>query len=49
MNSEELIKVTAENELLQFLGVKIEKASGDHDIKETSAALKLIDAICKEL
>jgi len=30
MNSEELIKVTAENELLQFLGVKIEKASGDH-------------------
>jgi uncharacterized protein (TIGR00369 family) len=30
MNREELIKVTAENELLQFLGVKIEKASGDH-------------------
>lgn len=25
-----LLKLTAENELLQFLGVKIEKASGDH-------------------
>jgi len=30
MNREELIKITAENELLQFLGVQIEKASGDH-------------------
>jgi 1,4-dihydroxy-2-naphthoyl-CoA hydrolase len=30
MDSAELLKVTAENELLQFLGVKIEKASGDH-------------------
>ena len=25
-----LLQLTAENELLQFLGVKIEKASGDH-------------------
>ena len=32
MNREELLKVTAENELLRFLGVKIEKASGDHVI-----------------
>ena len=30
MERSELLKVTAENELLQFLGVKIEKASGDH-------------------
>src|SRR6476646_5365446 len=30
MDSVELLRVTAENELLQFLGVKIEKASGDH-------------------
>ena len=30
MDSAELLKVTAENELLQFLGVKIEKATGDH-------------------
>jgi len=30
MNREELVKITAENELLQFLGVQIEKASGDH-------------------
>jgi uncharacterized protein (TIGR00369 family) len=32
MDSAELLKVTAENELLQFLGVKIEKAAGDHVI-----------------
>ena len=30
MERSELLKVTAENELLQFLGVKIDKASGDH-------------------
>jgi 1,4-dihydroxy-2-naphthoyl-CoA hydrolase len=30
MDSAELLKVTAENELLRFLGVKIEKATGDH-------------------
>jgi 1,4-dihydroxy-2-naphthoyl-CoA hydrolase len=30
MDNAELLKVTAENELLQFLGVKIEKAEGDH-------------------
>src|SRR4029079_11228843 len=30
MDNAELLKVTAENELLQFLGVKIEKATGDH-------------------
>lgn len=30
MDPAELLQVTAENELLQFLGVKIEKASGDH-------------------
>ena len=29
MDRSELLKVTAENELLQFLGVKIEVASGD--------------------
>ena len=30
MDQAELLKLTAENELLQFLGVKIEKATGDH-------------------
>jgi 1,4-dihydroxy-2-naphthoyl-CoA hydrolase len=30
MDREQLIAKTAENELLQFLGVTIEKASGDH-------------------
>ena len=30
MDQAELLRVTAENELLQFLGVKIEKATGDH-------------------
>jgi uncharacterized protein (TIGR00369 family) len=30
MERSELLKVTAENELLQFLGVKIEKATVDH-------------------
>jgi uncharacterized protein (TIGR00369 family) len=32
MDQAELLKRTAENELLQFLGVTIEKASGDHVI-----------------
>jgi 1,4-dihydroxy-2-naphthoyl-CoA hydrolase len=32
MDRSELMKITAENELLQFLGVKIEKAEGDHVI-----------------
>jgi len=32
MDRAELMKITAENELLQFLGVKIEKAEGDHVI-----------------
>src|ERR1041385_500520 len=30
MDQAELLKVTAENELLQFLGVKIEVATGEH-------------------
>jgi len=30
MDQAELLKLTAENELLQFLGVEIEKATGDH-------------------
>src|SRR6476646_2336304 len=30
MDRAELLKLTAENELLQFLGVKIEKATGEH-------------------
>jgi uncharacterized protein (TIGR00369 family) len=30
MDRDELIRLTAENELLQFLGVTIEKAEGDH-------------------
>jgi 1,4-dihydroxy-2-naphthoyl-CoA hydrolase len=30
MNQQEMLKATAENELLQFLGVKLEKATGDH-------------------
>jgi len=30
MDQAELLKLTAENALLQFLGVKIEKATGDH-------------------
>jgi uncharacterized protein (TIGR00369 family) len=30
MERSEMLRLTAENELLQFLGVKIEKASGDH-------------------
>ena len=30
MDRAQLLKVTAENELLQFLGVQIEHASGDH-------------------
>jgi 1,4-dihydroxy-2-naphthoyl-CoA hydrolase len=32
MDRAELMKITAENELLQFLGVRIEKAEGDHVI-----------------
>lgn len=32
MDQAELLKRTAENELLQFLGVTIEKAAGDHVI-----------------
>src|SRR5947209_15242306 len=32
MDRAELMKITVENELLQFLGVKIEKAEGDHVI-----------------
>jgi acyl-coenzyme A thioesterase PaaI-like protein len=32
MDQQEMLKATAENELLQFLGVKVEKAEGDHVI-----------------
>ena len=41
MNRDELLKVTAENELLQFLGVKIEKASGDHVILKMEVTPKV--------
>ena len=30
MDQEEMLKATAENELLQFLGVKVVKANGEH-------------------
>lgn len=30
MDQQEMLKATTENELLQFLGVKVEKATGEH-------------------
>jgi 1,4-dihydroxy-2-naphthoyl-CoA hydrolase len=41
MDQTELLKKTAENELLRFLGVQIEKATGDHVILKMEVTPKV--------